>query len=674
MREGIGVDEADKERLLDQFRDYLDAMEELPETPSDPGSAEADLFSVFVELAAVRNEVRTESRLVKEALDQFRGVFDTLRSSQVTLEQALQRAQAEARERGQALLRPLLLDLLELRDRLEAALQQPAAPPQRRWFGHWRQPQRVAAEPWREGVGITARRLDRHPVRAARIAFGPGRPALRSARRKRHRHEAGRAFRSRHRGGRGTRRIPVGRRTAAHRRGDRQQDRRRRQRRMTEDIVGIDLGTTNSEIALYRDGRPEVLADEQGRKILPSVVGLTETGEVLVGEEARNQWLLYPERTVRSIKRRMGRAETVRMGERDYTPQEISAIILRRLKEIAEVRLGRPVRKAVITVPAYFSDTQRQATREAGEIAGLEVVRIINEPTAAALVYEAGQHEGKRILVYDLGGGTFDVSVVRIEEGVVEVISSHGNNHLGGDDFDQKIVAHILEHLKINQAVEVSDQPRAMARILRAAEAAKKHLSDHPFARIEEEYLADAEERSPVHLSMELTRDEYRGDDRTVCRGDPAGDPYGAAFGRPHRVTGGGNPAGRRRYAHAGDPAPAGGSVRPRTARRSGRRSVRGHGRGHPGRGDLRTGGVGGAGGCHPVYLRHQCAGRTRRRVLPVLLHPDHRAQYADPGAQERNVLHRGRQPDRGRCAHLPGRESLTRSKTSRSAGSVWRG
>ena len=162
----------------------------------------------------------------------------------------------------------------------------------------------------------------------------------------------------------------------------------------------------------------------------------------------------------------------------------------------------------MITVPAYFSDTQRQATREAGEIAGLEVVRIINEPTAAALVYEAGQHEGKRILVYDLGGGTFDVSVVRIEEGVVEVISSHGNNHLGGDDFDQKIVAHILEHLKIKQGVDVSDQPRAMARILRAAEAAKRHLSDHPYARIEEEYLTGADAR-PVHLSLELARDEY---------------------------------------------------------------------------------------------------------------------------------------------------------------------
>jgi molecular chaperone DnaK len=277
---------------------------------------------------------------------------------------------------------------------------------------------------------------------------------------------------------------------------------------MMDEIVGIDLGTTNSEIAVYRDGRPEILADEQGRKILPSVVGVTEAGELLVGEEARNQWLLYPDRTIRSIKRRMGQAETVQMAGQDYAPQEISAIILKRLKEIAENRLDRPVRKAVITVPAYFSDTQRQATREAGEIAGLEVVRIINEPTAAALVYEAGQHQGKRILVYDLGGGTFDVSVVRIEEGVVEVISSHGNNHLGGDDFDQKIVAHILEQIKIKQGVDVSNEPRAMTRILRAAEAAKRHLSDHPYARIEEEYLTEAEGK-PVHLSLELARDEY---------------------------------------------------------------------------------------------------------------------------------------------------------------------
>ena len=279
---------------------------------------------------------------------------------------------------------------------------------------------------------------------------------------------------------------------------------------MMEDVVGIDLGTTNSEIAVYRNGRPEVLADEQGRRIMPSVVGISESGELLVGEDARNQFVLYPERTVRSIKRRMGSDDKVCLAGNDYTPQEISAIILKRLKEAAERCLGRPVHKAVITVPAYFSDAQRQATREAGEIAGLEVIRIVNEPTAAALVYEAARHQGKRVLVYDLGGGTFDASVVRIEAGVVEVVSSHGNNHLGGDDFDHKVVEHIVDHLKIKQGVDVSGQPRAMARILRAAEAAKKHLSDHPFARIEEEYIAQTA-GGPVHLVLELSRDDYEG-------------------------------------------------------------------------------------------------------------------------------------------------------------------
>ena len=279
---------------------------------------------------------------------------------------------------------------------------------------------------------------------------------------------------------------------------------------MIESIVGIDLGTTNSEIAIYRGARPEVLMDELGRKILPSVVGVGETGDLLVGEDARNQLILYPERTIKSIKRQMGSNDKVHLAGCEYTPQEISAIILKRLKHIAEQSLGQPVRKAVITVPAYFSDTQRQATREAGEIAGLEVVRIINEPTAAALVYEAAQHQGKRILVYDLGGGTFDASIVRIEAGVVEVISSHGNNHLGGDDFDHKIVEHILDHLRIKQGVDVSDQPKAMARLLRSAEAAKKHLSDHPYARIEEEYLTETAGK-PTHLVLELSREEYEG-------------------------------------------------------------------------------------------------------------------------------------------------------------------
>jgi molecular chaperone DnaK (HSP70) len=277
---------------------------------------------------------------------------------------------------------------------------------------------------------------------------------------------------------------------------------------MSELIVGIDLGTTNSEIAVYRDGRPQALADSGGRLILPSVVGLDQDGSLLVGEAARNQYILHPERTIRSIKRLMGGDRKVSLGGRDYAPQDISAMILRRLKEIAEERLGAPVRKAVITVPAFFSDAQRQATREAGEIAGLEVARIVNEPTAAALVYEAAQQQGKRVLVYDLGGGTFDVSVVRIEEGVVEVIASHGNNQLGGDDFDHKIVERLLDHLKIEHHADVSGDPRAMARIHRAAEDAKKHLSDHPFARIDEEYLTEIEGK-PVHLALELARTEY---------------------------------------------------------------------------------------------------------------------------------------------------------------------
>jgi molecular chaperone DnaK len=277
---------------------------------------------------------------------------------------------------------------------------------------------------------------------------------------------------------------------------------------MTDEILGIDLGTTNSEIAIYQNGRPQVLGDERDRIILPSVVGLSETGALLVGEEARNQFLLYPERTIRSIKRRMGSDDKVTLGGQDYTPQEISAMILSRLKEIARHRLGRPVDKAVITVPAYFSDAQRQATREAGEIAGLDVVRIINEPTAAALVYEAAQQQGKRILIYDLGGGTFDVSVVRIEDGVVEVISSHGNNHLGGDDFDHKIVEHVLEHLKLKHGVDIAGQARAMARVVRGAETAKKQLSDHPFARIQEEYLTE-QGGKPVNLDLELSRNEY---------------------------------------------------------------------------------------------------------------------------------------------------------------------
>lgn len=277
---------------------------------------------------------------------------------------------------------------------------------------------------------------------------------------------------------------------------------------MSDIIIGIDLGTTNSEVAVVEDGKVTIIADEQGKKILPSFVGLDDNGEILVGEPARNQYRLYPERTIRSIKRRMGEAEPVALGDKHYSPQEISAIILRRLKAVAEAYLKQPVSKAVITVPAYFSDAQRQATREAGQIAGLDVVRMINEPTAAALSYEAKADAHKKILVYDLGGGTFDVSVVSVEDDVVEVLASHGNNKLGGDDFDGKIVEYLVEHINAQHDFDVSESRRVMARINRIAESAKRRLSDEPFVRIEEEYLFE-KEGTPIHLSLELSRYEF---------------------------------------------------------------------------------------------------------------------------------------------------------------------
>lgn len=276
---------------------------------------------------------------------------------------------------------------------------------------------------------------------------------------------------------------------------------------MKEIIIGVDLGTTNSEVAVVVDGQVEVIKIDDHEQ-LPSVVGIGEDGGLLVGTPARNQYVLYPERTVRSIKREMGKESSFHLGERDYTPQEISAMILRRLKQAAEEYLGATVNKAVITVPAYFSDAQRQATRDAGAIAGLEVVRIINEPTAAALTYESGHAGSKRILVYDLGGGTFDVSVVNMEGDVVEVVAGHGNNQLGGDDFDAKIVAHIVAHIQSENDIDAQLSNQAMARIQRAAEEAKITLSSNPYALIEEEYLLE-QDGTPVHLSLELSRDDY---------------------------------------------------------------------------------------------------------------------------------------------------------------------
>ncbi|MCY3874903.1 MAG: Hsp70 family protein [Rhodobacteraceae bacterium] len=277
----------------------------------------------------------------------------------------------------------------------------------------------------------------------------------------------------------------------------------------SDPVIGIDLGTTNSEVAILQDGIPEVVL-EDGDARLPSCVGVDESGTVIVGRQARNQWAIAPERTVLSIKRLMGSDERVSMGSEQYSPQEISAFILKALKARAERALGHEVEKAVITVPAYFTDAQRQATREAGEIAGLEVVRIINEPTAAALGYE---NEGlSTILVYDLGGGTFDVSVVSIEDGVVEVLASTGDNHLGGDDFDKIIAGRLNDHITNELGIEGAHEDRVLqARLRRAAETAKIKLSDQPYVMVEEDHIATVAGEAR-HLSCELSRSDFEDD------------------------------------------------------------------------------------------------------------------------------------------------------------------
>lgn len=276
-----------------------------------------------------------------------------------------------------------------------------------------------------------------------------------------------------------------------------------------EPIIGIDLGTTNSEVAFVFDGTTEIITDNDNG-ILPSCVSIGENGNIIVGAEARNQALINPERTVLSVKRCMGTDQKLKLGELSFSPQEISAFILKELKERAEKKINRPVSKAIITVPAYFTDAQRQATREAGEIAGLEVARIINEPTAAALAYESANPETQRVLVYDLGGGTFDVSIVKIESRVVEVLSSTGDNHLGGDDFDLKIVNHLVKHIENELNYSVKDKPAVMARLKRAAEGAKIQLSSAPYTTIEEDHIGKKGFKD-LHLSLELPRTEFQG-------------------------------------------------------------------------------------------------------------------------------------------------------------------
>ena len=273
-------------------------------------------------------------------------------------------------------------------------------------------------------------------------------------------------------------------------------------------IIGIDLGTTNSCVAVMEGGQPTVIANTEGARTTPSVVAFTKTGERLVGEPAKRQAVTNAARTISSIKREMGTDYKVDIDGKKYSPQEISAMILQKLKADAEGYLGEKVTEAVITVPAYFNDAQRQATKDAGKIAGLDVKRIINEPTAAALAYGLDNEKEQKIMVYDLGGGTFDVSVIEIGDGVIEVLSTAGNNRLGGDDFDQKITDYMLADFKAKEGVDLSADKMALQRLREAAEKAKKELSSATTTNINLPFITATAE-GPKHFDMNLTRAKF---------------------------------------------------------------------------------------------------------------------------------------------------------------------
>ncbi|TFG98804.1 molecular chaperone DnaK [Candidatus Thorarchaeota archaeon] len=277
-------------------------------------------------------------------------------------------------------------------------------------------------------------------------------------------------------------------------------------------IVGIDLGTTNSGIAYMEGGKPTIIPNAEGKRLTPSVVGITQKGEVIVGELAKRQAVSMPERTVRSIKRKMGQDYTVTIGDKEYTPQEISAMILTKMKRDAEAYLGEPITRAVITVPAYFNDSQRQATRDAGRIAGFEVERIVNEPTASALAYGLDKNKEVKVLVYDLGGGTFDVSILDIGESdgevVYQVLSTSGNTQLGGDDWDKRIIDWMVKEFKNQSGVDLTSDLSAMQRVRDAAEQAKIELTTVVQTNINLPYIT-ADASGPKHLNLDLARSSF---------------------------------------------------------------------------------------------------------------------------------------------------------------------
>lgn len=273
-------------------------------------------------------------------------------------------------------------------------------------------------------------------------------------------------------------------------------------------IIGIDLGTTNSCVAVMEGGKPVVIANSEGSRTTPSVIAFSKNGDRLIGEAAKRQAVTNPDRTIASIKREMGTDYRISIDKKKYSPQELSAMILQKLKKDAEEYLGDTVTEAVITVPAYFNDTQRQATKDAGRIAGLEVKRIINEPTAAALAYGLDNEEPRKIMVYDLGGGTFDVSIIEIGGGVIAVLATAGNNHLGGDDFDERVTQYLLQEFKRTEHIDLSKNKMAMQRLREEAEKAKKELSSVTSVNINIPFIT-MEKDGPKHLDVTLTRAKF---------------------------------------------------------------------------------------------------------------------------------------------------------------------
>ena len=435
-----------------------------------------------------------------------------------------------------------------------------------------------------------------------------------------------------------------------------------------EKIIGIDLGTTNSVVAVMEGKEAKVIPNQEGNRLTPSVVAFNDKGETLVGEPAKRQAITNSRRTIYSIKRFMGRRHNevaseekivpykivggpdeyvkVQIDNRQYTPPEISAMILRKLKESAEAYLGHKVNKAVITVPAYFNDAQRQATKDAGQIAGLEVMRIINEPTAASLAYGLERKAQEKICVFDLGGGTFDVSVLEVAEGVFRVISTNGDTHLGGDDFDRVLVDYCAEEFKRSNGIDLRNDPMALQRLQEACEKAKKELSSLQTTDINLPFIT-ADASGPKHLQISLSRSKFEQlCDQLFerCRGPVQQAMKDAA---PELQRNRRSGAGRRFHPHSQGPGDRQVDVRQGAAQR--RQSGRGCGSrcGNPGRRSRRRGQGHPALGRHAALVGDRNPGRHHDQAR--------RAEYHHPRRAEKRLQHRRRQPERGHRQSLPG-------------------